>query len=166
MIAVLVARTDLASVDGDGNGNDAGHDLSDHEAAGRAFIPPAPYPQKANPGEFWYGTPKLWTQLRADGTWKGLPHYTPDDPTFRQKLFWWRQGYDVPAEPYPKLKITGKRLDSSAPAVLLADHASNGWQQPEQPFMVVGINVPTLGCWEITGQYQDAQVTYVVWVTE
>ena len=132
----------------------------------RPFIQPAPYPQKANPGEFWYGTPKLWTQLRADGTWKGLPHYTPDDPTFRQKLFWWRQGYDVQAEPYPKLKITGKRLDSSAPPVLLADHASNGWQQPEQPFMVVGINLPTLGCWEITGQYQDAQVTYIVWVTE
>jgi len=70
------------------------------------------------------------------------------------------------AEPYPKLKITGKRLDSSAPPVLLADHASNGCQEPEQPFMVVGINLPTLGCWEITGQYHDAQVTYVVWVTE
>jgi hypothetical protein len=32
--------------------------------------------------------------------------------------------------------------------------------------MVVGINFPTLGCWEITGQYQDAQVTFVVWVAE
>ena len=132
----------------------------------RPFVPPPPYPPTADHGQFWFGTEKLWTQLGADGIWKGLPHYTPDDPTFRQKLFWWRQGYDVQAEPYPKLKITGKRLDSSAPPVLLADHASNGWQQPEKPFMVVGINLPTLGCWEITGQYQDAQVTYVVWVTE
>jgi hypothetical protein len=58
------------------------------------------------------------------------------------------------------------RLDSSAPPVLLADRASNGWQQEDQPFMVVGINLPTLGCWKITARYQDAQVSYVVWVTQ
>lgn len=131
-----------------------------------AFIPPAPYPAKTGPHCFWFGTEKLWTVLGFDGTWKGLPHYTPDDPTFRQKLFWWRQGYDVRSEPQPKLTVTGMRLDSSAPPVLLADRASNGWQQEDQPFMVVGINLPTLGCWKITGRYQDAQVTYVVWVTQ
>lgn len=131
-----------------------------------AFIPPAPYPAKTGPHCFWFGTEKLWTVLGFDGTWKGLPHYTPDDPTFRQKLFWWRQDYDGRSEPQPKLTVTGMRLDSSAPPVLLADRASNGWQQEDQPFMVVGINLPTLGCWKITGRYQDAQVTYVVWVTQ
>jgi hypothetical protein len=130
------------------------------------FIPPAPYSAEVDPASFWFGTPRLWTLLRVDGTWKGLPHYAPDDPTFRQKLFWWRQGYKVKEEPQPKLRITGKRLDSSAPPALLADHASNGWQDPAQPFMVVGINLPTLGCWEIKGQYQGAELTYVVWVAE
>jgi hypothetical protein len=83
-----------------------------------------------------------------DGTWKGLRHYTPSDPTFRQKLFLWRQFYDVRSEPQPEVTITGRRLDSFAPA-LLADQAANGWAQRDQPFMVVGINFPTLGCWEI-----------------
>src|SRR5215469_10742888 len=45
----------------------------------RPFIPPPPFPPTAAHECFWFGTEKLWTQLRGDGTWKGLPHYTPDD---------------------------------------------------------------------------------------
>ena len=130
------------------------------------FIPPAPYPAEPGSSSFWFGTDKLWTNLPTAGRWSGLPHYTPDDPTFRQKLFWWRRGYDVRMEPQPKLRITGKRLDFSVPPVLLADHASNGWQQADQPFMVVGINLPTLGCWKITGHYQDEELSFVIWVAE
>lgn len=130
------------------------------------FVPPAPYPAEPGTGSFWFGTDKLWTNLSNAGRWSGLPHYTPDDPTFRQKLLWWRQGYSPYREPQPKLRITGKRLDSSAPSLLLADDASNGWQQYDQPFMVVGINLPTLGCWKITGNYQEEELSFVIWVTE
>ena len=129
------------------------------------FVPPLPYPTKASKGSFWFGADHLWTALPVDGTWKGLPHYTPSDPTFRQKLFWWRQGYDWHTEPQPKLTVTGRRLDSSAPP-LLSDRANNGWVQEDQPFMVVGINFPTLGCWEIKGHYQDDELTFVVWVAQ
>jgi hypothetical protein len=129
------------------------------------FVPPLPYPTKASKGSFWFGTDHLWTALPVDGTWKGLPHYTPSDPTFRQKLFWGRQGYDWHTEPQPKLTVTGRRLDSSAPP-LLSDRANNGWVQEDQPFMVVGINFPTLGCWEIKGHYQDDELTFVVWVAQ
>ena len=31
---------------------------------------------------------------------------------------------------------------------------------------LAGVNFPTLGCWEIKGQYQDAQVTYVGWIAQ
>jgi len=55
-------------------------------AADRPFIPPAPYRAKPSPGQFWYGTDKLWTALPVTGTWSGLPHYTPGDPTYRAKL--------------------------------------------------------------------------------
>jgi len=96
--------------------------------------------------------------------WRGLPHYTPSDPTFRQKLFFGRQGYVVRTETQPKLTITGRRLDASAPP-LLSDKASNGWVKPEQPFMVTGINFPTLGCWEITAHYEDEELTFVVLVS-
>jgi hypothetical protein len=128
------------------------------------FVPPAPYSAQLNPNSFWFGTEKLWTFLTADGTWNGLPHYTPDDPTFRQKLFFWRAGFDARSEPQPALTITGKRLDAPAPP-LASDQANAGWQTRDQPFIVTGINIPTLGCWQITAHYQGQNLTFVVRVT-
>ena len=127
------------------------------------FVPPPPHPPKAPAGNFWFGSDTLWTVLRVDGRWEGLPHYTPTDPTFRQKLFFYRQGYFARMERKPHLIVTGKRLDSPAPP-LLSDGATNGLHGDQQ-FMVVGINLPTLGCWEIKGRYQDDELTFVVWVS-
>jgi hypothetical protein len=135
------------------------------KASDQPFVPPFPKLAKQAEDSFWFGTDRLWTQLPANGTWRGLPHYTPKDPTFRQKLFFGRQGYDAHKEPEPKLRVTGRRLDVLAPP-LLADRATNGWVQPDQQYMIVGINFPTLGCWEITGHYEDDELTFVVWVAQ
>jgi hypothetical protein len=131
------------------------------------FIPPSPYPAKTDPGSFWFGTEKLWTYLPADGTWRGLPHYRPTDSAFRQKLLWWRQGYNWRAEPQPKLTVTGRRLDAPAPP-LAADHANNGFARgdPSHAFMTVGFYIPTLGCWEIMGHYKDEELSFVIWVAQ
>jgi hypothetical protein len=129
------------------------------------FVPPSPYPMKAPIGLFWFGTDRLWTQLPANGIWSGLPHSTPNDPTFGQKLAFGRQGYDAHKEPQPKLRVTVRRLDSPAPP-LFSDKATNGWVQRDQPFMVTGINLPTLGCWEITAHYEDDELTFVVRVAK
>jgi hypothetical protein len=126
------------------------------------FVPPSPYEANAGAGSFWFGTDRLWTVLPADGTWT-LGHHKPSNPTFRQKLFWWRQGYDWRTEPLPKLTITGRRLDAQA-APLKADRANNVSSQPAA--MVVGINFPTLGCWEVTGRYGDDTLTFVVWIAK
>jgi hypothetical protein len=32
--------------------------------------------------------------------------------------------------------------------------------------MVVGIFIPTVGCWKIKGRYNGAELSYVVWVTD
>jgi hypothetical protein len=126
------------------------------------FVPPPPYPAKTNPNSFWFGTDKLWTQLRTDGTWKGPPHWS--DGTFRQKLFFWREGYNWRAESRVHLIVTGRRLDATAPP-LVFDCANAGWgEDKEHPFIVTGINIPTLGCWEFTGNYNGDKLTYVVWV--
>jgi hypothetical protein len=131
----------------------------------RPFVPPVPTQEKQDENFFWFGTDRLWTQLPSSGTWNGLPHYTPGDPTFRQKLFFGRQGFDAHQEPRPKLTVTGRRLDSAAPP-LLSDRATSGWTRPDEQFMVVGVNFPTLGCWQITGRYEDDELTFVVWVSE
>jgi hypothetical protein len=32
--------------------------------------------------------------------------------------------------------------------------------------MLVGVIVPTAGCWEISAEYRDHELTYVVWVAD
>jgi hypothetical protein len=58
------------------------------------------------------------------------------DGTFRQKIFWFREGYSWRRDPRPRLEITGQRVDSPASAPLkLLDVASNGWtNDAEHPF--------------------------------
>jgi hypothetical protein len=132
------------------------------KASDHPFIPPWPYPKVPYPGGSWFGTDRLWISPPEDGTWRGLGHYTPTDPTFRQKMQWWRQGYDYHTEPKPKLKVTGKRLDATAPPLMA--EANNVIGTP--PSMMVGMNFPTLGCWEITGHYEDDELTFVVWLSK
>src|SRR5215471_18394318 len=72
------------------------------------FVPPAPYHAKPSRGQFWFGTDRLWTDLPETGAWIGLGHYTPNDPTFRQKLAFWRQGFDAHAATEAKLTVTGE----------------------------------------------------------
>jgi hypothetical protein len=130
-------------------------------SANPTFTPPPPYPRSA-PGddEFWYGTDSLWTAVGHTGVWSGLPH-NPEGYT--QKVFWWRAGYSVAAEPQPHLTVTGRRLDAAAPP-LIASRATNASAPDIQSAMLVGVGFPTLGCWEITGQYAGTELSFVVWV--
>lgn len=125
-----------------------------------AFVPPEPYSKPPSEDVFWFGSDRLWTALPASGSWVGLGHYTPDDPTFRQKLFFYRRGYRARRELEPKITITGKRLDADAPP-LLSDRANNGWRG-DREFMVTGINIPTLGCWQITAHYGNEELSFVI----
>ncbi len=115
------------------------------------FVPPAPYPAKLCPDSFWLGSEKLWVMRPVGGLWHGLT----------DKVFWWRKGYDWRTENPPQLKVTGKRLDVPAPA-LYADHAQPAFIKI--PAIVTGIDIPTVGCWEITGDYKGDKLTFVVWV--
>jgi len=126
------------------------------------FVPPAPYPSA---GAFWIGSAKLWTNITADGTWSGLPHYTPEDTRFRQKLFWWHEGYDWRNENPPELTVRGIRLDAPAPPIDMDEHANNAGISGAIA-MVVGIFIPTVGCWKITGEYHGEELSYVVWVSD
>lgn len=128
------------------------------------FVPPAPYAERRTTrDQFWYGSDRLWTKLPVSGAWVGLPHYTPDDPTFRQKLFFWVQGFDAHAPQQSRLVLKGRRLDSTAPALLTDGPGTPSWTSDER-FLVTGINFPTTGCWEISATYADSELSFVVWV--
>jgi hypothetical protein len=129
----------------------------------RPFVPPAPHPAKPIADRFWFGSDRLWTTLPANGTLR-LGHYTSSDPTFREKLPFWRQGYDPHSEPRPNLKVSGKRIDAIAPPLQTNGNGNGSWTKNDQ-FIMTGINFPTAGCWKITGSYNDEELTFVVWVS-
>lgn len=116
------------------------------------FAPPEPYPALAPPGTFWYGTQDLWTALPIDGSWQGL----------RQKVFWWHLGFDGRTEHKPQLTVAGRRLDGAGSFVRAppATNASNagfgGWT------ILALVDIPTTGCWEITGSYRGGMIRFNV----
>lgn len=126
------------------------------------FKPPAPYPANPPPNypaQFWYGSNDLWTMLYVDGTWSGLPL---SGAGYTQKLVWWRDGYDMGTEPNPKLTVSGKRLDGQAAPMTVS--SANGVSADFGEAMMVGVEIPTPGCWEISGQYKGHELSFVVWV--
>lgn len=127
-------------------------------ASAQPFVPPPPWSRAAPSGEFWWGDDKLWTVLPNDGIWKGLPH-NPNGYT--QKLPWWNKDFKWVEEPLPALKVTGRRLDANAPPLLVSG-ANSGYEGTYKSFMMVGVDFPTGGCWQITGKYHDKETSYVV----
>jgi len=126
-----------------------------------AFVPPSPYDTLGSEGYFWFGSASLWTAVPQNGIWGELP-FNPS-AGYTQKVFWWRDGYVWTDEPEPNLIVTGERLDAKAPP-LLASKATNAYAGDIGSAMLVGVDFPTAGCWKITGQYNDAQLSFVVWI--
>jgi hypothetical protein len=127
-----------------------------------AFVPPQPYWTNHGPDAFWFGTPKLWILLPNNGTW----NVVPDGTTYSQKQSWYREGFDGRRTPLgppclycePGLKVTGERLGTPAPPLV----AKANTVSASPPYMMVGFDIPALGCWKITGRYEDTELSFVV----
>jgi hypothetical protein len=124
------------------------------------FVPPSPHPAR-EPGRFWLGTDALWTSLDEDGIWKGIASAQGT----RNKFWWWRKGWkwddDLGAQG-PGLVVTGRRIDGEAPPARVSPvtngKLSTGWA------MLVMLELPTSGCWEIVGNYRSESVSMIVWL--
>lgn len=123
-----------------------------------AFVPPEPWPARPPEADrFWVGTPGLWTALPVDSRWEQL--------ALGEKFWWWSADYVMAKEPVPALTVTARRLDEPGPSVRF-DEATNGYHASFGQAMLIGVELPTAGCWEITGTYQNSEVTVVVAVPE
>lgn len=124
------------------------------------FAPQAPYPASAPfPDAFWYGTTSLWTMLPVNGQWRSLPR---GDHGYRQKLFLWRPGYDGRSEQWPRLTVTGRRLDGNGGAVI-TEEATNAYHRDFGGWaMLTAVEVPVHGCWELTATYRESTLQFVV----
>jgi hypothetical protein len=125
-----------------------------------AFVPPQPYPPVPPPvyTSGWYGDTHLWTMLDVKGeTWASLPS---SEAGFGQKTFWWSTDWDSRIDFQPAITVTGRQLDGDGR--FSTDGRGTNASFDLGTAMLVGVDVPTLGCWELTARYRDASLTIVV----
>jgi len=128
------------------------------------FVPPLPWPP-VPPDLYhaaWFGTNELWTMLATTGeVWQDLPQ---SGTTLGQKTWWFSTNYrDAASESRPDITVTGRRLDGAGETFTAGHPGTNG----EADFglaMLVGVDVPGRGCWELQGSYRGATLSYVVWI--
>lgn len=125
-----------------------------------APVHPFAEPSPSSASRFWFGSEALAVLLNRSGTWRGMgPRYA-----YRDKLFWWRQGYNGATEQRPELLVSARRLDGEpgSPKVSKATNAHHesfgGWA------MLVGVEFPSSGCWEVEGEYKVQTLSFVVQV--
>lgn len=130
------------------------------------FIPPAAYELEDNDRSFWIGTDNLFTSRPKLAVWTTGPRkpgHEQEVQPLTAKTFWASVDFNWRTEWPVQLKVTGRRLDGSAPP-MLAMRATNAMIDGPTPAMLVGVYVPTPGCWEITGDYKGQTLSFVVWV--
>ena len=130
------------------------------------FTPPAPYQLGDNDNSFWIGTEKLWTARSKSEVWTSVPRepgHEQEVQPLTVKTFWASLDFNWRTEWPVTLTVTGRRLDGTAPP-LLTMRATNAMVPGPTPTMLVGVYVPTPGCWEITGNYKGQKLSFVVWV--
>lgn len=125
------------------------------------FEAPEPYsPNAPWEGIFWFGSERLWTALNTNGVWSDLP----DNPEgYTQKIMWWSRLFNLKDELVPALVVTGRRLDEEVPPLKFYG-ATNAFAEDIGDAMLTGVDFPTLGCWEVRGEYKKSELTFVVWI--
>ncbi len=128
-----------------------------------AFVAPSPYPAAPPPyyESEWFGSEALWTMLDRGGEIWRFP-VGPDH--LSEKLFWWSVEWrGMRADPQPAITVVGTRLD--APGTFTSGPATNASADFGEA-MLVGVDIPSPGCWQITARHGDAVLSFVVLVTD
>lgn len=117
-----------------------------------AFVPPIPYSSAPfGEGNFLIGTNELWVSLPRQ-SWSGLRH----------KMFWWRPGFDGAKENHPNLTVTVKPVNSAVTTSV--DRPATNAHFGGEWSMLIMVDFPTFGCWEVRGTYGGHSVAFVAWI--
>ena len=109
-------------------------------------------------GMFWYGSDSLYTALYSDGRWRGIKSPTGT----RNKSFWHRKNPEWLQEAPYELNVTYRQLSTTEP-MFTAANVTNAIMG-KQVAMLLMLELPTRGCWEVTASYKNAHVSFVTWV--
>lgn len=140
-----------------------------------AFVPPQPYPSRfPNPNvpnaddKQWYGTPELWTILDREGAvWRDLP--VAEDGHVGDKTLWFSENFSTAeGEDFSgdaEIIITAVHLDGSGPEIV-EEGGVPSFNRDIKNFVLVGLELPEPGCWEVTARYRGAELSYVLLVED
>ena len=133
------------------------------------FVPPEPYPPEPPLDQVWYGSSELWTLLDRNGAvWRELlvgevAHAVGDKTAWFSENFSTVNGEDFSGN--ADITIRAVRLDRSARTVVQTGGVPS-FNRGIKNFMLVGLGLPEPGCWEVTGTYKGAELTYVLEVVD
>jgi len=113
-------------------------------------------PRTVSEAPHWYGSNALAVHLSPDG----LMPTTAPGALIAVKMFWRSAGFKPGME--SNLKVTVKEL-TGAPAIAVVSRPTNanaaslgGWT------MLTGVDFPTPGCFEFSGEYLGQKLKFVV----
>lgn len=103
----------------------------------------------------WVGSKALAARVPDRGYWFGMGSKSQ----FGDKWWWWREGYSARTENNPALTITGRRIDGGE-EVLEQPFVTNA-MGPGWDMILVLMQFPAAGCWEINASYQSESLRFV-----
>ena len=113
----------------------------------------------------WFGTETLAVMLPEDGIWPT----TKPGSLIAVKLFWYSSEFQAAAEKgFDEGRVLGfetriRRLDAGpGDAVISGPNWAGLGGLGENWTILTGIDFPDAGCWEITGEYLNQSLTFVV----
>lgn len=107
-----------------------------------------------------WGSDSFAVLIPPNGIWNGLGR----EGNFRNKVFWFSYGFRPEVE--PSLRVTGRRLDAEAPPAMVSTPTNAGYSAKDEWAMLVAVEFPSAGCWEISGEYLGQRISYVVEVLD
>ena len=114
---------------------------------------PVTIPKGKAPSAGRYGDAKLSVTLWPHGVITAGGAYVTRRGKIRMKFPWWRGVRG-------RLRITGHRIDASAPP--LRTQVPHGYGRTG--FQASGVTFPTEGCWRVTGSVGSTRLTFVTFV--
>lgn len=173
-VAVGVAAVILISGDQAGGGRQkpSGSDGVQRPQRCRVTVPNGSTPPGEKPSAQHHGNDSLWTTLGRKGRFTVARESAPEylgpngeiavdgilaaDGSVGIKAPWWR-GRGVRG----RLRLRARRLDAPAPRV---DRTIPPAGYGLTGFQAVGLILPTIGCWKVTGVVEQARLSYVTLV--
>lgn len=108
----------------------------------------------------WYGSTKLAVAIPKNGIWIGMG----PEKNYGDKFWWWSDGYSINDYLKETLNLTVKKLNGNRESFALSSEL--GAQTGGVDLMLIGINFPSKGCWQIEGTYKDQYLQFVLQVGE